>query len=455
MASFYKFDTSTTPITMYEWDDGIWKQETLSLNETLTLNLDGSITLQKTYSTYNKVETFALTSDANDDPSFFYQVSETYTLPDGTPIASDPEDDSDEDGIEDDHDGDGSDDDSIDGTDDDDLEHGGAGDDYVDGGAGDDDIYGDEGDDDLNGGDGNDMLVGGTGFDALSGGAGDDDLDGNEDDDLLEGANGSDNLDGGSGDDDLDGGSGNDMLNGGVGDDYLLGGDGVDNLLGGSGNDELYAGSGNDIVNGGTGDDLIIGGDGAGNDQYIGGTGIDTVKYTSAIAGITVNLTTGSAKSISTDSGIGVDRLASIENVIGGNFNDILTGSALGNKLEGGSGDDVLIGGLGKDTLIGGAGADVFKYAKVTESGLDFKHDVISDFASGDKIDLSAIDAKAGFTNNDAFTFLTQAPTTSNANGVLWVSNGVLYGSTDRDVAAEFEIELTGVTSLTAADFVL
>jgi len=192
MSSRYKFDFNTTPASMYEWDDGVWEQERLSLNETLTLNLDGSVTLLKTYTNYNKVKIFALTTDVTDDASLFYQFSETYTLPDGTPIASDTdedgdeeEDESDDDGIEDDHDGDGSDDDEIDGTDDDDIEHGGAGDDSVDGGAGDDEIYGDEGDDDLNGSDGDDVLVGGVGFDVLSGGTGDDDLDGNDDDDLL------------------------------------------------------------------------------------------------------------------------------------------------------------------------------------------------------------------------------------------------------------------------------
>jgi Ca2+-binding RTX toxin-like protein len=234
-----------------------------------------------------------------------------------------------------------------------------------------------------------------------------------------------------------------------------VGADGRDQLLGGSGNDELYAGAGDDIVDGGTGDDLIIGGDGAGNDKYTGGAGTDTVKYSSATAGITVNLTTGRAKSTSADSGIGVDKLASIESVIGGNFADNLTGSALNNTLEGGGGNDFLFGGLGKDVLIGGAENDIFKYSKLMETGLGVKRDVISDFASGDKIDLSAIDAKLGLTKNDAFTFLSNAPTLATANGSLWFKAGVLYGSTDRDVAAEFEIELTGVTSMTSADFFL
>jgi hypothetical protein len=73
------------------------------------------------------------------------------------------------------------------------------------------------------------------------------------------------------------------------------------------------------------------------------------------------------------------------------------------------------------------------------------------------KLDLSAIDAKAGFTKNDSFTFIGSAAdlTQINANGAVWFENGVVYASTDRDLAAEFQIELTGVTSVTAADFVL
>jgi len=575
MSSLYKFDLTSSPISMYEWDDSFWKLETPSLNETLTLNSDNTVTLFKSYATYNKLETFAVTTDPTDAADIYSQVSETYTLPDGTPVISDPAGDTVDDGIEDDQDGDGSINDLLEGTEGDDLEHGGAGDDYVDGGIGDDDIYGDEGDDDLNGGDGNDMLVGGVGFDALSGGVGDDDLDGNEDDDLLEGGEGADNLDGGSGNDDLDGGVGDDDLNGGDGNDYLVGADGVDNLSGGTGNDELYAGSGDDTVDGGAGDDLIIGGDGAGNDKYIGGSGIDTVKYTSAIAGITVNLTTGGAKSTFTDAGIGIDTLATIENIISGNFNDVLTGSSLINKIEGGLGDDTIngmagndllfggdgndtligglgldalsggtgddsytldnigdsvtelagegtdtvqssvsvsglladdaktayigsyvenvllsgtaainatgnaldntltgnaganilrggdgndtmIGGLGKDTLYGGAGNDTFKFNVLTESKIGTARDVIADFAAGDVIDLSALDAKLGGTLNDAFTFLgSNAPTLANANGALWFKNGVLYGSTDGDIASEFEIAMTGVESMSVSDFVL
>jgi Ca2+-binding RTX toxin-like protein len=427
MSDLYKFNTGVTPIVMYEFDDGVWEEERLSLNETLTLNDDGTITFIDDHVTYREVKVYTLTADPSDDADVYFKSAEYYTLPDGTLLDSEPEDDDDdevedeEDDIDDDVDDDGSDDDDIEGDDDDDLEHGGDGDDSIDGGAGDDDLFGDDGDDDLDGGDGDDLLMGGVGFDVLVGGAGADNLDGGSEDDVLEG------------------------------------GDGGDSLSGGDGEDHLYAGSGDDIVNGGAGDDTIVGGDGAGNDTYIGGLGLDTVIYTSAVAGITVNLLTGVAKSTSANSGIGVDKLITIEGVIGGDYNDTLTGNALANTLSGGAGADVLVGGLGQDVLEGGAGNDVFRLTKIVESGLGAgKRDVISDFAAGDKIDLSMIDAKLGFSKNDAFVFLgASAPTLATANGALWFRDGVLYGSTDKDVAAEFEIALTGVTSMSASDFIL
>jgi Ca2+-binding RTX toxin-like protein len=50
----------------------------------------------------------------------------------------------------------------------------------------------------------------------------------------------------------------------------------------------------------------------------------------------------------------GTDTLTSIENLVGSDFNDTLTGDAGANKLEGGVGNDTLNGGLGNDTLDGG-----------------------------------------------------------------------------------------------------
>jgi Ca2+-binding RTX toxin-like protein len=165
------------------------------------------------------------------------------------------------------------------------------------------------------------------------------------------------------GDDEIYGHGGNDQLAGGAGSDYLSGGFGADALVGGDGSDFLLAGSGDDYVDAGGGDDLIVGGDGAGNDRYIGGAGVDTIKYTSALAGITVNLSASTNQAKSTLSGdragIGIDQLSDIENIIAGNYDDVLIGNGSNNQIEAGSGNDTINGGTGTDTLIGGLGNDI------------------------------------------------------------------------------------------------
>jgi len=152
--------------------------------------------------------------------------------------------------------------------------------------------------------------------------------------------------------------SNNSILNGLAGNDILIGG---------MGDDQLIGGDGNDTVNAGAGADLIIGGDGLGNDNYNGGDGIDTVKYTSALAGIVVNLNTGFATTKATTtytslasanptnldtSHIGNDTLSNIEKIIAGNFNDVLIGNGADNTITGESGNDSIDGGLGSDTAV-------------------------------------------------------------------------------------------------------
>ena len=56
---------------------------------------------------------------------------------------------------------------------------------------------------------------------------------------------------------------------------------------------------------------------------------------------------------------VDTDTLVSIENAIGSNFDDEITGTAGANRLEGLDGDDVLVGLGGDDTLLGGAGNDL------------------------------------------------------------------------------------------------
>ncbi|MFV2948882.1 retention module-containing protein [Pseudomonas japonica] len=180
-------------------------------------------------------------------------------------------------------------------------------------------------------------------------------------------------------------------LTGTVNADTLLGGSGNDTLNGGDGNDVLIGGDGNDSLYGGNGNDLLIGG--PGNDLLDGGAGIDTASYASATSAVTVNLSIAGQQNTV---GAGLDTLVSIENLIGSDYNDTLTGDGnanllqggLGNDvLNGGGGDDVLIGGRGDDTMTGGPGADTFLW-QLGDTG----HDVVTDFTPGtDRLDLSQL----------------------------------------------------------------
>ncbi|WP_371356801.1 retention module-containing protein [Pseudomonas chlororaphis] len=180
-------------------------------------------------------------------------------------------------------------------------------------------------------------------------------------------------------------------LTGTAGDDVLLAGSGDNLINAGDGNDVLVAGSGNNTLHGDAGNDLLF--SGPGNDLLDGGTGNDTVSYAHASAGVTVDLALLGAQNTG---GAGTDILAAIENLVGSNYNDSLTGDSnaniitggLGNDvLNGGGGDDLLIGGLGNNTLTGGSGSDTFQWQQ-GNSG----HDLVTDFTPGtDKLDLSQL----------------------------------------------------------------
>jgi len=308
--------------------------------------------------------------------------------------------------------------------------------DYLEGKDGNDRIYGKGGQDQLKGGIGNDRvygqedddrLFGEAGNDQLYGGYDDDTLDGGADNDFLFGEQGLDTLLGGAGNDYLDGGIENDSMVGGAGNDtYLVdsvgdkindlgattdvdtvqviqtinytlptnienaainatgnanltgnalnngltGNDGKNILDGGTGNDSLSGGAGADSLLGGVGNDAFEGG--LGNDTMRGGDGVDLADFAAAGVDMTIDLTTGRA------TGDGTDILFEIENILAGDGDDKLTGSAGANDLDGGAGIDSLNGGAGndtlagcffganggrgeRDTLVGGAGNDIFQ----------------------------------------------------------------------------------------------
>lgn len=239
-------------------------------------------------------------------------------------------------------------------------------------------------DDVIVGGTGNDRLFGMAGNDHIEGGEGNDKLWGNSGNDTLLGGEGHDELRGGSGDDALDGGEGDDLLEGNSGNDVLVGGAGNDKMLGGSGNDKISDGEGDDFVDGGSGDDYVLAGEG--NDVYEGKSGFDTLDFSDAKVGMTIDMSKGTAV------GMGKDSFRGIEKVVGSSNDDTIKGDKRDNVIDGGDGDDVIRGLGGADILTGGAGSDTFvwhaKDVLDPESGKHLGVDLITDLEKGDVIDL-------------------------------------------------------------------
>ena len=124
------------------------------------------------------------------------------------------------------------------------------------------------------------------------------------------------------------------------------------------GNDSLFGFGGDDTLNGGMGHDLLVGGMGA--DTLSGGPDTDTISYNTSPAGVTINLTDGTARGGDADGDTLVDRGNDrIENVVGSRHDDVLTGNRQANELQGLAGNDMLDGDEGDDTLSGGEGDDV------------------------------------------------------------------------------------------------
>ncbi|ASF47357.1 beta strand repeat-containing protein [Methylovulum psychrotolerans] len=273
------------------------------------------------------------------------------------------------------------------------------------GGAGNDQLFGGGDNDTLNGGTGDDILTGGTGGDSLDGGTGTDTASYLDSafavtvrlwDNTATGGDASgdslsniENLTGSqAGNDILVGNVGNNVLNGAGGADYMNGREGNDTYFVDNAGDVISDYSGLDTVNSsitytlgnqlenlnllgagglnGTGNTLnnTLSGT-SGNNILNGLDGTDTVSYTNASAGISVNLGISGAQNTL---GAGTDTVLNFENLTGSSFNDTLIGTASANTLTGGA---------GTDKLTGGAGADMF----VFNSAVGF--DAVNDFASG------------------------------------------------------------------------
>ncbi|MEH1927019.1 hypothetical protein [Nostoc sp.] len=197
-------------------------------------------------------------------------------------------------------------------------------------------------------------------------------------------------------------------------------------------------------INGFGGDDIISGQDiftsyivfgGAGNDLIVGGLNNDVLIGDDLFGGVPGN-----------------DYLAGLDG------DDALYGGGGNDTLDGGAGNDKLIGDPGTDMLIGGAGNNVFLFYSVSDSQPGLSRDIIKDFVGngnlpGDRIDISNIDANTTIKGDQAFTYIgTRAFT---AAGQIRYSGGILQGNTDSNLAANFEIQLTGSPLLVASDIIV
>ncbi len=279
-----------------------------------------------------------------------------------------------------------------------------------------------------------DTLIGQGGADVLAGMAGDD---------TLIAGDGDDTVSGGDGNDQIVGNDGNDLLLGGDGEDLIIAGDGNDTIFSGDDNDHIIAGDGDDLVNAGAGDDFVDLGAGDdtvfaalndGNDVYIGGEGAgDTLDFSSITADVTVDLGNGSFGSAAS-SQTGTDTISGFEDAIGG------------------AGNDTFIANNAQNSFAGGIGDDMFVFNSATAAN----GDQITDFTSGDKIDLTGIEAANSFGGDGKFDLLGDAAVFTAAGQLIVRAEGEslrLEGNVDNDLDADFSILISGKSELDSSDF--
>jgi trimeric autotransporter adhesin len=310
-------------------------------------------------------------------------------------------------------------------------------------------------------------------------------LTGNSAVNVVTGSDFADTLDGGGGTDTLAGGAGNDTytFNGvetlveteNAGADTVI--SSVDVVLGANFENITLVGTakaatGNALANVLTGNSLanVLTG-GVGNDTYIigsldqlvesAGAGTDTVK-----SAVSFTLAANFENLVLTGAALTGKGNAVANSITGNASANKVYGLAGGDTISVGSGNDWLDGGTGRDVMSGGTGNDVFDFNIVTETGKTWSsRDVIRDFTHlSDDINLATIDASTKVAGNNGFKFIGTANYHKLAGELRYFQSNVagtvndktlITGDINGDGLSDFQIELTGLKTLTAADFVL
>ncbi len=286
----------------------------------------------------------------------------------------------------------------------------GDGDDTIVGGPGGQFINGGEGTNAINGGPGNDTLTAGAGADTFHGGKGRDTVSYDPRTTSVSVTFEGTANDGGGGEGDnvepdvegVIGSLDDDQLTGSSKANWLYGSDGDDVLVGGGGNDHLFGGRRADLG--------VITEDGS--DVFIGGPGRDAVDESNHTGDMKLSLDGSKNDHVVGHPEQGVDNIhADVEDVVGGDGSDQITGSTSANRLVGGGGGDTLTGlggpdvlvpGPGTDTVAGGTGPDTASYAG---AGAAITASLAQGSASGDGDDvLSSVERLRGSGNDDHLT---------------------------------------------------
>ncbi|WP_353228845.1 calcium-binding protein [Novosphingobium sp.] len=193
------------------------------------------------------------------------------------------------------------------------------------------------------------------------------------------------------------------VITGGYGPHLLVGLSGNDRITAGPGKTVIQAGPGNDVIYAGSGENTIYAGDGT--DVIYGGTG--------------------------------------------------------GAAVFGGAGHAEVHPGTGKMIMVAGSGQDTFVFAPGKTGGLTTTTcDVIQKFHAnpGNVIDLSAFDSLLPAGGPTHLSFLGTAAFDMHAGQLRYEAAGtglMVFGDINGDGKADFALNLTKLTSLSAGDFIL
>ena len=251
---------------------------------------------------------------------------------------------------------------------------------------------------------------------------------------------------------------GNDKLDNSKGtiDGWIHMGTGVNTVTGGAGVDKVVYEGGADTFHLGAGNDILIVNDAPLSSLFDGGTGINVLNLSSAVASANLNLTAGTLSF--SDHPSTNDSVLSFQNIYGSAFGDTLKGSAAAESIHGGIGSDIITGGGGADQLWGGAGADTFVFNAITDSLVARAgRDTIHDFVQGTDIVSLQFDANTLVANNQAFTsIITDTAFTHTPGQLREVHVGaqtIVQGDVNGDGKADFAIAFDGTFNFTLSDF--